>query len=106
MKIFLMMFKKDLIHQIIFDDYTNENKTEHNLKWSDILDHPYRILVIGGSGSIRTNVLLSSINNQPDIDKTYFYAKDPHEAKYQYLINKREKVGLNHYDNPKAFIEY
>ena len=34
------------------------------------------------------------------------YAKDPYEAKYQYLINKREKVGLNHYDDPKAFIEY
>ena len=36
----------------------------------------------------------------------YLYAKDPHEAKYQYLINKREKVGLNHYNDPKAFIQY
>ena len=33
------------------------------------------------------------------------YVKDPYEAKYQYLINKREKVGLNYYDDPKAFIE-
>ena len=46
------------------------------------------------------------LKNQPDIDKLYLYAKDPYEAKYQYLINKREKVGLKHYDDAKAFIEY
>ena len=46
------------------------------------------------------------INNQPDIDKIYLSAKDPYEAKYQYLINKFEKVGLKYYDDPKAFIEY
>ena len=46
------------------------------------------------------------IENQPDIDKTYLYAKDPYEAKYQYLINKRESVGINPFNNPKAFIEY
>ena len=34
------------------------------------------------------------------------YAKDPYEAKYQYLINKRESVGINHFNDPKAFIEY
>ena len=50
--------------------------------------------------------LLNLINNQPDIDKIYLYAKDPYEAKYQYLINKREKVGLYHYNDPKAFMEY
>ena len=44
--------------------------------------------------------------NQPDIDKIYLYAKDPYEAKYQYLINKRESVGINPFNNPKAFIEY
>ena len=44
--------------------------------------------------------------NQPDIDKIYLYAKDPYEAKYQYLINKREKVGLDHFKDPKAFMEY
>ena len=91
---------------INFDDYTNKNKTEQNSKRSYIPDHPYRILIIGGSGSAKTNVLLNLINNQPDIDKIYLYAKDPYEAKYQYLINKREKVGLKHYDDPKAFIEY
>ena len=34
------------------------------------------------------------------------YAKDPYEAKYQYLINKREGVGIDHFSDPKAFIEY
>ena len=85
---------------INFDDYTNENKTEHNSKWSYIPDYLYRILIVGGSGSRKTNALLNLINNQQDIDKIYLYAKDPYEAKYQYLINKREKVGLDHSNDP------
>ena len=48
---------------------------------------------------------MNLINNQPDIDKIYLF-KDPYEKKYQYLINKREKVGLNHFNDPKAFMEY
>ena len=91
---------------INFDDYTNENKIEHNSKWPYIPDHPYRILITAGSGSGKTNTLLNLINNQPDIDKIYLYAKNPYEAKYQYLINKREKVGLDHFKDPRAFIEY
>ena len=98
---------------INFDDYANENKTKRNLKWPYIQDHPYRILIIGGSGSGKTNALLSLINNQPDIDKIYLYAKDPYESKYQFLINKRESTRLKHFNafinikiNPKAFIEY
>ena len=89
-----------------FDDIVNENKTKHNKNWSYISNHPYRILIIGGLGSGKTNVLLNLIENQPDIDKIYLYAKDPYEAKYQYLINKREGVGINHFNDPKAFIEY
>ena len=46
------------------------------------------------------------INNQPDIDKIYLYAKDPYEIKYQLLIKKRESTGLKHFNDPKAFIEY
>ena len=65
-----------------------------------------RILIIGGSGSEKTNALLNLINNQQDIDEIYLYAKDPYEKKYQYLINKREKVGINHFNDPKAFMEY
>ena len=77
---------------INFDDYVNENKTEHNKNCPYIPDKPYRILLIRGSGSGKTNVLLNLIENQPDIDKIYLYTKDPYEAKYQYLINKRESV--------------
>ena len=91
---------------INFDEHTNDNKTEHNSKYPCISDHPYRILIVGGTGSGNTNALLNLINNQPDIGKIYLYAKDPYKAKYQYLINKREKVGLNRYDDPKAFMEY
>ena len=88
------------------DDYTNQNKTEHNPNWPNTRDKPYRILIIGDSGSGKTNILLNLIENQPDSDKIYLYAKDPYEAKYQYLINKRESVGINHFNDPKAFIEY
>ena len=91
---------------INFDDYVNENKTEHNKNWPYIPDHPQRILIIGGSGSGKINLLLNLIENQPDIDKIYLYAKDPYEAKYQYLINKREGVAIDHFNDPKAFIEY
>ena len=91
---------------INFDEYTIENKKEHNLNWSYIPDHPYRILIIGGSGTGKTNALLNLINNQQGIDKIYLYAKDPYEDKYQYLINKRESVRLKHFNDPKTFIEY
>ena len=89
-----------------FDDYTNENITKYNSKWLHILNHPYRILIVRNSGSGKTNALLNLINNQPNIDKICLYAKDPYEAKYHYLIYKREKVGLDHFNDPKAFIEY
>ena len=89
---------------INFDDYVNGNKTKHNEKWPCIPDNPYRSLIIGGSGSGKTNLLLNLIENQPDIDKIYLYAKDPYESKYQYLINKRDSVGINHYNDSKAFI--
>ena len=89
-----------------FDGYTSKNKTEHNPNWPYTPDHWYRILIIGSSGSGKTNILLNLIENQPDIDKIYLYAKDPFEAKHQYLINERESVGINHFNDPKAFIEY
>ena len=91
---------------ISFDDYTYENKTKHNLNWPYIPDQPYRILILCGSGSGKTNTLLKLIKNQPDIDKIYLYAKDPYEAKCQYLIKRHEKVGLDHFKDSKAFIEY
>ena len=91
---------------INFDEYTNENKRKHNPNWPYIPDHPYRILIIGGSGSGKTNALLNLIEDQPDIDKTYLHVKDPYEDKYQFLINKTESIRLKHFNDPKAFIEY
>ena len=91
---------------ISFNDDANKNKTGHNLKCPYIPDHPYRILIIGASGSGKTKALLNLINNMPDIDKIYLYAKDLYEGKYQFLINKRESTGLKHFNDPKAFIEY
>ena len=67
---------------INFDDYVNENKTIRNKNWPYIPDHPYSILITGGSRSGKTNLLLNSIENQPDIDKICLYAKDPCESKY------------------------
>ena len=91
---------------MIDTDYvTKENIKEHNRSWSHIPDHPYRILIITNSGSGKTNSLFNLINQQPDTDKTYFYAKDPYEAKYQFLISKRESTGLKHFNDSKAFTE-
>ena len=91
---------------INFDNYVNENKTKHNKNWPYIPDHSCRILIIGGSVYGKTNLLSNLIKNQPDIDKIYLDVKDPYEAKYQYLINIREGVGIDHFKDRKAFIEY
>ena len=77
-----------------------------NPKWPYISDHPYRLLVVGGSGSGKANALLNRLRNQADIDKIYLYAKDSKKAKYQHSINKREKVGIYHFNDPRAFMEY
>ena len=87
------------------DDITNENNKEHNKKWPFIPDHPYRILIIGGSGSGKTNALINLINEQNDIDKIYLYARDLNEPKYKILIKKRKDAGIKHLNDPNAFIE-
>ena len=66
----------------------------------------YRTLIVGGSGSGQTNTLLNLINNKPDIDKIYLYAKNPSQAKYRFLINKWECTDLKYLNDSKAFIEY
>ena len=63
---------------IHFDDVTKEDIKGHSPNLPQIPDHPYRILIIGGSGSRKTNSLFNLINHQPDIDKIYLYAKDPY----------------------------
>ena len=68
------------------DSIANENNKEQIEKWPFIPDHPYRILIIGGSGSGKTNALLNLINKQNNIDKIYLYAKDVSEPKYEILI--------------------
>ena len=70
------------------NNIANGSSKEHNEKWSYIPDHPYKILIIGGSGSEKTNALIYLINEQDDIDKIYLYAKDLSEPKYRYLIKK------------------
>ena len=101
---------------INFHDYVNENngitfKTvqelrSYNSNWPYIIDNLYRILIIDGSASGKTNSLVNLINNQPDIDKIHLYAKDPHQGKCQFLINKRESIGLKHFNDSQAFLEY
>ena len=91
---------------INFDDVTKENMKEDNPNWSEIPDHPYRLLIIGGPRSEKANSLFNIINWQPDNDKIYLYAKDPYKANYRFLIKKQESAGLKHLNNFKAFIEY
>ena len=60
-----------------------------NPNWSYMSNHPYMIVIIGGSGSRKANRLLNLINQQPNTDKIYLYVKEPFESKYQLLINNK-----------------
>ena len=89
---------------INLDNIVNNDNKRQNEKWPCIPDHLYRILIIGGSVSGKTNTLLNLINKQKDIDIIYLYAKDLSESKYEHLIKKRENVGIKHLNDSKAFI--
>ena len=82
------------------DNIVSNKKIKENDNW------PFRMLIIGPSGSGKTNTLLHLINNLHSIAKNYLYAKDLHEPKYEYLINKREQAGIKNLNDPHAFIEY
>ena len=77
-----------------------------NISSSEDNNWPFRMLIVGPSGSGKTNTLLHLINNLHPINKIYLYAKDIHEPKYEYSINKREQAGIKKLNDPHAFIEY
>ena len=85
--------------------YLNIITNKNNEKWPYIPDHPYRILIIGGSRSGKTNALLNLINEQDDTDNIYLFAKDLSEPKYEFLIKKRENAGIRHLNDPNEFID-
>ena len=72
----MYQYNKTIQKMINFDDVTKKRKAENNPNWPQIPDHPYRILIIVGSGSGKTISLFNLINRQPDVDKIYLYAKD------------------------------
>ena len=82
--------------KIYFDDIIKEKTKAHNSNWPKFFDHLYRILIIRGSGSGKTNSLFNLITQEPYIIymlNHYLYAKHPCGAKYQFLINKRKSTG-------------
>ena len=85
-----------------WDAITNKNNKDDDKKWS------YRMLIIGSSGSGKTNALPNLIqqDNKNLIDKIYLYAKDLSEPKYQFLIKKCEDAGIKKLNDLSAFIEY
>ena len=87
------------------DSITNENNKKSSEKWPFIPDHLYRILMIGGSRSGKTNALLNLIKEQDNIDKIYLYAKYLSEPTYEFLIKKRQDAGIKHLNDPDAFID-
>ena len=86
---YLVCKKEEIKCTNIIKKYKNVIK-EHNPNWPDIPDHAYRILIVGGSESGKTNALLNLINNEPDIDKICLYAKGLYESEYQLLISKKK----------------
>ena len=92
---------------INLDSITNENNKKYNEKQPYIPDHPYKIIIISGSGSGKTNTLLNLIIKEQDyddvIDKIYLYARDLNEPKYQFLVKKRADAGIKQVNDPNPF---
>ena len=77
---------------INFNCITKENINEHNPNGSQFPDHPYKILIIGGSESGKTNALLNLINHKLYTDKIYLYGKKPYVVKYHQFLIKKHKI--------------
>ena len=91
------------------DDIANENNKDDNKKWTYVPNRSYRMLITGGSGSGKTNVLLNLMKQQDNdnlVDKIHLDTKDLSEPKYQFLIKKRKDVGIKSLNDPSTFIEY
>ena len=106
------MLKKEIkcnnvikIQKIInFDQITKEDIKGHNPNWLQIPDNLYRILIVGGPGSEKSNILFNLIGRQLDIDKICLYTKNPYKAKYQLVIKKRNSAGLEEFNNSKPLL--
>ena len=73
----------------MMNNYNESVEINHKPNWPYIADHPYRILIILGSGSDKINVILNLMKHQrPDIDKIYLYVEDTFELKYQNFISE------------------
>ena len=97
---------KDLVSKIKILNVAINKTIEKIINFHDVVKEIIKILIVGGCRSGKTNSSFSFVSRQPDINKIYLYAKDLLEAKYQFLINKRENAGLKHFNDSKAFIEY
>ena len=91
---------------INFDDITKGNIKEDNLNWPQTPDHSHILIMIGCSGSGKTNSLFNLMSHQPDIYKMYLHAKDLYEAKFQKLINTWKITSLKYLNDSKDFIDY
>ena len=64
-------------------NYDESVEINYNSNWLYIPDHPHKILIIGGSGSGKNNVLQNLIKHQEaDTDTIYSFGKTPFESKY------------------------
>ena len=60
---------------INFDDFTGKNIKQHNLEWPQISDHPCRVLIVDGFGSVKINALLNLTNTKQKLIKYVFMLK-------------------------------
>ena len=101
-----IMFPLAVMHPHLLFRKQILSKSPALLVLNEISDYPYRILIVGSSASGKANSLFNLIGQQPKCNKIYLYAKDPCEAKYQLLTNKREGKSLRLLNDCKAFIKY